>query len=482
MNKPMNKHMNKRAVFFILALAAALLLPFGQHSLRAFNIGALSFYITDDVLYQYNRQSGAVPVEGTKHQYYETITLFGNYKQWSAGLTLRINNFYKQTPNVTLPKLGVNIYRQYIQYNSRNLDVTVGDFYAMLGRGMVLSVLKNEDILRERTVLGGDLRYNKGKLDIRLLGGLVKDDDGWQEWLVGGGEIVAEYAKNHRIGVHASLVDDRGTNLNLDKRLTYSVSLKGTKLLKNFSYYTEAAFLRPDDPRMENGYGIFSNLAYSRSHVTFFLEFKRYKDFNNRMNTPPTADREDEVSSVNDTTGLRFHFQYAFFDPDITLFFNIGRYKEYTDTGNHIYGGFIVEDVKDRLSMSLTYGVRDIRYRIKRWDGHLLYRLGDRWSGEFVYKDKRYKDGFFTFTETDHTFQVSYSPRISVFVMHQYSHNRIMDLNHFYSGGIRYWFRGGSAVELSGGTMRGGQVCSGGQCYVMPPFKGVKFTFHYVFK
>ena len=97
-------------------------------------------------------------------------------------------------------------------------------------------------------------------------------------------------------------------------------------------------------------------------------------------------------------------------------------------------------------------------------------------------KDKRYKDNLFVFIETDHLFQVSYSPYISVFVMYQYSHNKIIDLNHFFSGGIKVYLPGGTAIELSGGTIRGGQVCTGGQCFVMPPFKGMKLSLLHTFR
>ena len=245
----------------------------------------------------------------------------------------------------------------------------------------------------------------------------------------------------------------------------------------------ELARLDYQDAFRDTGYGIYSNLTYNKSHVNCFLEFKRYKDFDNEINNPPAADRPDEItSSLNDTTGLRFYFQYAFFEPDIILFFNIGRYKEYNDTGNHIYGGFGMEDIMDRLTLSLSYGVRDIRYAIKRWDGHMLYQFTDRCSGEITIKDRRYKDGSFIFNEQDYTFQVSYSPYISVFFMYQYSHNRVINLNHFYNGGIIVYLSSATTLELSGGTIRGGLICSGGQCFMVPPFKGVKCSLLHTFK
>jgi hypothetical protein len=445
--------------------------------LPAVKPGKLNLYITNDFLYQYNQLSE------TENQFYESLSLFVNYNQWSLGITLRGNNFFKQSPNDTFADPKFNVYRKYVQYNSKNLEITAGDFYARLGRGLVLSVLKNEEVLRERTILGGDIHYNQGRLDWRVLVGRIKDETQEEEWTVAGGEVTLEYAKNHRAGVHFSYIDDVNTWSSLGKRYTYSVSLQGSKLFKNISYYTELAVLDYRDIPKDTGYGMFSNITYNKSHVTCFLEFKRYKGFNNEMNNPPSADRaDDEASSINDTTGLRFYFQYAFFEPDIILFVTFGRYKEYFDTGNHIYAGINIEDLMERLDLSLSYGVKDIRYPIQRLDGHLLYQFTHRWSGEITIKDKRYKDDFFTFNEQDHTFQVSCSPSISLFFMHQYSHNRVINLNHFYSGGIKFYFSGGTVIELSGGTIRGGQICSGGQCFVAPPFKGIKCSILHTFK
>jgi len=466
---------------WLLFLLIVLVMP-GQ-DLQAVKVGKLNFYITNDFLYQYNKLSLQENTLAPKeNQFNESLSLFANLQRWSFGITLRSNNFFQQTPNVTLGNPGFDIYRKFVQYNSKHLQVTVGDFYAMLGRGLVLSVLKNEDVLRERTLLGGDIHYNRGRLDWRVLGGQIRDEIEDQQWTVAGGEISLEYAKNHRTAVHLSYINDGDTWLNLGKRLTYSVSLKGDKLLKNFSYYMELARLDYRDSSIDTGYGFYSNITYNKSHVTCLLEFKRYKDFMNEMNTPPTADREDEISSFNDTTGLRFYFQYAFFEPDILLFFNLGRYTEYDDTGNHIYAGMSIEDFLDRLNLSVTYGIRDILYPIKRLDGHLLYQFSGRWSGEITVKNKRYKDKSFIFNEQDHILQISYSPYISLFFTHQYSHNRIISLNHFYSCGIKIYFSSGTVLELAGGTIRGGQICSGGQCFVAPPFKGIKCSLFHIFK
>lgn len=465
--------MSKNKWFMVIFLVGLFLAP-GYVS--AFKIGKLSFYITNDFQYQHNR------LAEKKEQFYESLSLFTNYENWSLGLTFRGNNFYKQTPNVTLDDANVDLYRKYLQYNAKHLEITVGDFYAMVGRGMVLSVLKNEEVLRERTILGGSVYFHKGNFDIKALGGRIKDETEDQEWDVIGGEAVFQFVDNHRAGVHFSYIDDVETFSSMGKRFTCSFSLQGSQLFQYLSYYAEVAWLNFQSEFMENGYGVFSNLSFNKGHWMAFLEFKRYKDFDNGLNNPPIADREDEVAPFNDTTGLRFYVQYAFSEPDITIFFNIARYKELEDTGWHYYGGVTIEDLLDKLTLSAAYGIKDINYPIKRLDSHLLYQFSEHLSIDFNLKHKYYKDHSFTFNEQDHGIELAYSPFISVFFLHQYSHNQVVGLNHFFHGGVKLNLSSATSVEVAGGTMRGGQVCSGGQCYNAPPFKGIKFSLLHTFK
>ena len=462
--------------YLLIVPLVILLLLCSTGNLQAFELGKIGFYITNETFFNYNK------LADTKNQFYESLSIFANYDKWSLSLTLRGNNFFKQTPNVTLENPEFDVYRKYVQYNSKHLKIHLGDFYSLLGRGLVLSVLKNDDVLRERTILGGDVHYNKGRIDMRALAGRIKDETGKQEWNVAGAEAGLEFIKNHTVAAHFSYIDDVDTQQMMGTRLTYSVSLQGNKLFKDFGYYTEFAVLDFEDETRDTGYGFYSVVSYNKSHFNGFLEFKRYKDFNNEMNNPPVSDRTDEVSTLGDNSGARVYLQYSFSEPDITLFFNAGRYKEYEYSGNHFYGGVNIEDLWERLSLSFSYGVRDIVYSVKKLDGQLIYQFSGTWSTEFSIKDKRYRDDSLVFTETDYIFQVSYSPYISVYVIHQYSHNKVIDLNYFYSGGIKIYLSGGTAVELSGGTIRGGQVCAGGQCFVMPPFKGVKFSLLHTFK
>src|SRR5262249_7052630 len=56
-----------------------------------------------------------------------------------------------------------------IEYTSRNVGATLGDFYVSFGRGIVLSIRKLDELGIDTTVLGGKLVYHEGNLAATLV-------------------------------------------------------------------------------------------------------------------------------------------------------------------------------------------------------------------------------------------------------------------------------------------------------------------------
>lgn len=444
--------------------------------LNGFTINGLNFYISDEFLFNRNNTADK------PNQFYEEFSIFANYKKWSSNFTLRINNFYKQSPNETLPNNNFDLFRKSVHYKSKVLSVTFGDFYSLLGRGLVLSVLKNSDILRERTIFGGIADLNLKRFDVKGLGGIIKDETNSQSWNLAGGEFKYRFYKKNIAGFHFSRIDDIDTFRNLGERFTYSFSIQGSEFLKYFSYYTEIAFLDFTENSSKRGKAVYSNITFNRGHFTISAEYKSYENFNNEMNNPPIADRADEVSTITDSNGGRILFSYTFFDPDISLFFNIGSYREYTEKGTHIFAGINSQDLWDRLTFSISYGVKNIIFPVKKFSADMIYQFSDTLSMEVSSKDKRYRDGNFFFNEKDNSIQISVYPFVSLTFLFQYSYNKIMGLNDFFSSSLTLYFKNNLEISVTGGNIRGGQICSGGQCFIMPPFKGFKLSVLKIFK
>jgi len=463
--------MNKKSllIFFIFILVFPALVS-------GFSINGWNLYISSESLLNINK------IANRSSQYYEALSIFTGYKKWSSNFTLRLNNFFKQSPNTTLDQINTDIYRKSIHYKSKKMNITFGDFYSLLGRGLVLSVLKNDDVLRERTIFGVKSDFSLKKFDLRFLGGVIKDEINLQKWALTGGEVKYNFVKNNRAGFHFSYINDTYSFRELGKRFTYSLSLHGNNIFKHFSYYTEISYLNFIEDNSELGKAVYSNITFNKGHITLSAEYKFYKNFNNEMNNPPIADREDEVSTLMDSEGGRILISYTIFDPEISFFLNFGNYREYNETGTHIFAGITSQDIWDKLSFSISFGIKDIIYPIKKFSADVNYQFSDKLSVEISSKDKRYSDANFTFNERDHSIQISIYPTISLTLLYQYSHNKIMGLNEFLSSSITLFLNNNLQISMTGGNIRGGQVCSGGQCFIMPPFKGFKFSILKIFK
>lgn len=457
--------MIKKTLFFIIF--SFLLSP---SFVKGFSSNGLNLYITNEFQYNFNK------ISEESNQFYEALSIFSGFKKWSANFTLRSNNYFRQSPNKTLNSFNFDIFRKSVHFKSKRISVTFGDFYSLLGRGLVLSVLKNDDILRERTILGGNSDISFKNFDLKILGGIIKDETNLQKWNLAGGEFMYNFIKNNRAGLHFSYINDIDTLRNLGKRFTYSLSFQGTRIFKYFSYYVETSYLDFIENSAKRGKAVYSNITFNKGHLTLSAEYKFYKNFNNEMNNPPIADREDEISTLSDSEGARLFVSYTIFDPDISLFFNIGSYREYNDSGTHIFAGINSQDIWDKLSFTISYGIKNILFPIRKFSSDIIFQFSDKFSMEFSSKDKSYRDGSFRFIEKDHSVQFSIYPFLSVTCLYQYSHNAVMGLHNFFSSSVTLFFKNNLEIAVSGGNIRGGQVCSGGQCFMMPPFKGIKFS------
>jgi hypothetical protein len=435
-----------------------------------------SFFITDDSTFQHNELSKK------PNQFYNSSSLFAKWANWAGGLTVREHNFYKQTSNWTLPENEYDLYRKYLQYTTQRFEVQAGDFHAMLGRGLVLSVLQNDKAFRNRTIMGGDFRYHSGGWDIRTLGGRVEDELKQQKWNVVGGEAIREYWKGNRIGVRTSYINDSETFQKLGDRAAWSVSVSADKLPAGLSYYAEISRLNYRNDFIPDGSGYYSNLGWTHKSTTLLFEFKKYKDFNNELNNPPSADQGDLASDLLDSTTIRVYSQYALFGHQVVPFFSVGKAREGIGVGPQIYGGVNATNIRERLDFSFSYSLKNVFYAVKTTEGRIIYRFTGRMATEVYSRDKRFTRGNYRFNELDYFAQISFAPYGAIYFQKQYSRDLIDNRRHFYSGGIRVNIKRDSYIDFSPGSLRGGEVCSAGQCVTLPPFKGWKIGLYAVYR
>lgn len=476
-----------------------------------------TWYLTNDFLFQANdlgaRKAnpwGPVAEEDKRpNQFQDSLTLFGSYSfgrygELSAGTTLRSTNFYRQEQNITLEKRDDSVHRWFARYRVGGVELQAGDFYALLGQGMVLSVVQNDALLRERTLTGGDARWRTDRIDVRALGGTVRTEvrsEGKQQsWSVSAAEATVEYLKGHRIGVRTSRIEDTKVPLfmtQVGRRDTHSFSLTGANLFGVLSYYGEYGRLFHRDEAdlilgRQSGNAVYGNITLRLKNLLLMAEHKKYQRFDNGLNNLPVADREEELNDLNYQEGTRFFGQYHFRNPDLSVFAGVGSYREgealpgrERPKGHNVYAGFNVQDLWECFSASYSYGLRNVGYPVKKSNAAATYQFAQDWSVECTFKDKRYEQPMLRFHEQDLNLQLAKAAWGAFWILKQHSRDPVQDLGggrNFYSGGVRVNLKNGAYVELSGGKMRGGEVCSGGQCVIIPPFQGWKVGAHFTLK
>jgi len=481
--------------------------------------GEPSVAVTHDLLVQNDQlaHGPAYPLDpGVRgHQFQEALSAVLDAGPWSGGFTVRDVNFYKIDASTTLARPDVSLYRIYAKYTGDGLGACAGDFNTLLGRGLILSVVQNDTVLQDWTIRGVQGTWNRGALGVHGLAGTVSNNErlrgnGFQTWAVTGLEASLEWSHGQRVGVRAGTIRDGTVPPMLDglaqgRRETRSVDLAGVNLGGGtLDYYLEAAAVQYLDPIAfpvpfratdpARGSGAYGLLSCHRGPWLLQAEAKRYRHFDLELNNPPLADRETEKVTKDHSDGLRLYAQYSFPDPQLTLLASAGRYREgqliapVVFQGSGLYGGFRLEEWRDRLDCQCTYGLKTVHpageYPEKLTDAALTYRFTPRWSLDLTFQDRRNRSpGSDPYDQWDLTTQVGRSRWGAVYVTHQFDSLVNTTANPFpthgsTNAGVRITFGNGSYADLSGGRIRGGEVCAGGQCVILPASKGWKLLMH----
>lgn len=482
-----------------------------------------SFSVVNDAIYQNNKRAfdeskGESEGQTPGHnQFLEQLTLGMNWGALSASLTGRANNYYKGEPDQMLEKTSTDLYKINLKYSRDGYTLQGGDFNAVLGKGLVLSVVQNDAVLNDLGIRGGDFYFRSDNVDYRILAGEVTnhldklhdpkvDATKFKKWRIAGGELNFNALKGNWVGVRASRIEavnmlDMSVVMNptpRDRKETIAGALFGTGFFGGvLDYHVEVADMRHRDleiidPAIKKGEARFANLSLHPGRWMFALEHKEYKNFEHELNNPPLADRETEQVGKTDSMGTRLLVQYLF-PMDLTVFGNYGLYEEGAplqserNKGYGYYFGFKLEDLFDCLSINANYGAKNVhphenvKFLEKKSEAYVTYTFAPRWSLELNYhgKDTAKSDLLDAHNDWTAGLQLAYAPIGSIYVNQQYHsftkhYLNTFDTNKVVNGGVRIALWKGGFLDISGGKVMGGKVCSGGQCRIVPAFEGWK--------
>ncbi len=216
----------------------------------------------------------------------------------------------------------------FLTYTSRSVDITLGDFYVNLGRGMVLSIRKVDELGIDTTLFGGKLAVHEGDFSAVAFAGWTNIQNvdeataryipdpydfvagGHADYRLGGQVIVGVNAMGGMPAQNASTV-----NTDSDYYLRYGVSIEAPHLTQWLSLYAEYA--RADDrvtDKQKPGDALYASATAYGGPTTWLLEFKDYRQYlpweanpdpfgTLFYQAPPTLERA--ITQINNNTDIR---------------------------------------------------------------------------------------------------------------------------------------------------------------------------------
>ncbi|MBI5542489.1 MAG: hypothetical protein HY901_01260 [Deltaproteobacteria bacterium] len=241
--------------------------------------------------------------------------------------------------------------KSFLTFSSPMLEVTAGDSYVSLGRGLVLSMRKDDELSSDSTLLGGKVLARLGWFSATLAGGVanpVRVDEGTGQTLYPVDPSVAERARGieevpvfrqdrlfgGRLEGSGSLgsISLQGVHMLRPSTLDQTSGVRGARILDvgggsaSLSFpkgsgaaYVEGAYQRVDD---EDGYAFYGSVSGIWGPVNGVVEWQHYREFKALLatvhSTQADAFRFLQYSAPPTTEGLTADNRYGSFNEHVS--------------------------------------------------------------------------------------------------------------------------------------------------------------------
>ncbi len=378
----------------------------------------------------------------------------------------------------------------YARIRHRYLDVTIGNFYAMLGRGLTLRTYEDRNLRVDNNLLGGRAILNFKKIKFQALAGKMRDKyNRRKEWL---SAVDVEIKATRALKVGASYLYQHNPQYFKDQKALFASRLNFSHQL--FDVYAEVA--KP---------GWFNNPSYYLALSTYgekwnaLLELKDYNhlSFQNayltEYNAAPSLTREQPYSMLN----RHPHFLNQNDETGYQIELNFTPIPELQFIGNHAQ-----TFTHDKRRIFQEYYLEMIHY----WGENLEYHLVFDWNFDFSTNTENITpivDATYTLTSRDqlhfslqhqHTknkfdlsefdnelllIEYSRSPWVSFGLVAEYTNkykirNVQLDRHKWLYGQLSFNFWKNQRLSVLYGTRREGFICVGGICRYEPEFEGIE--------
>ncbi len=450
---------------------------------------------TDDSWYEGWNFSGSESFEyryndelfnaGEENQYRSLLDAYLTKGRVTIGLSLNLANFFPREPYREFNDFA-QVDRLFIDYAGDKFYGVAGDFFTTFERGMTLSVRHDPLIFLDNTIRGARASMTFTNFEFDLLGGFVDDkvtDE--QDW-IGGLRAAFILPRDIRIGVSGVYSDDKTDDWIEGEHILGSIFLDAPGLWDHLDFYGEYAVKDSElEPSEELGHGLYMAATYYHGEFTLLTEYKDYERIKYEYNNPPNADRLDEFFAPDNTRGFRVQPSYFVGKTGTDLSVSYSRFENLLNGSivHHLFGGIEQEELFDRVYLQLQGGIRSEKNG-KDEDKAILSGTIDVFEADSIIFDgliKYARDPFYCNTEIESSLGYSFSGKWILSVLYQYSEVPVWNYNNFWGGELTANITESLRGTLFVGMLKGGQVCSGGQCRYEDPFKGAKLSLIYRF-
>lgn len=419
-------------------------------------------------------------------------------------------------------------------WTGRSLEVTAGDSYLTVGRGMALSLRKLDELGIDTTVRGGKLLLHQGPFGGTLAAGYANInnvdqttgtgvDDTYDLISAAQGQVtLGERVALGGYGAAVAFRDSLGlvpSDHYTDRSYQLGVTVDGPRLSPHVGLYLEgmAQALRTEPAASDQvGFGLYGTATGYFGPATLLFEGKAYgaltplhPDLENpafdavAYNNPPTVERVLQVieNPQRDIAGGRLRLDWTFC-PGLIGHVNYGFFRDFLgyadpETMGEIKPGTIQDPyagVEVRWDQARSFATTSAGWRtvnvddshdLVRGDGHVEVEaseaVGDRVSLtlQWIDTERRKRESALldeSFREGTLLVGVRLQPLITVAGGYDYTTEPTQPRRDYWNGNVAWDITQSSSLRLFVGSARGGLKCVSGVCRVVPPFEGVKLT------
>jgi hypothetical protein len=435
--------------------------------------------VTGTETFKYWRNDAAV--HGLLNNYQNLLDLVFVKGDVTVGVEFNHANFFPANPEIPTSRIN-GVRKVYLELRTPNTQVTLGDFYASFGKGLVLSVTKDEAQYQDRTIIGSMGSFNFDKIRFKVLGGVADQELTGEKESIVATEVILPKIRKFEPALRYSFADDYNKVIVDGARHTGSIGVNAVSLWGFLDFNAEMAYMWHESTA-RNGHAVYLGTNMYKGRWSMLVEYKDYFRFNNNFNNPPLADLDDAEALLDDIFGLYIKniYNWRRINSDIYGSFGYYTYWHAPKDAYQYFAGIIKPDLFGRLYLQAEYGQRRELQTIHKALINADLTLTGKYSLQYMLEGKTRRSDLGSLSEWNTSVTLSRASLFALTYMREFGNRQAIGQTSFQSVKVDVDITNSWRASVNYGSSRGGLICSGGICRFEPPFKGTKIGMEYKF-